>query len=251
LPTQRLVSALSPPLPIAVAQRLAEQFTSVRHDVGTSTLGRAAPGKFVEVFVQALQFLEGGAYEAHPKVDAYLRELDTRQSPLDEGLRICAARVLRAAYSLRNKRNIAHLGAVDPNVYDLSFLCAAAQWALAELVRQCTGWPMEEAGRLLAEIYAPVGDVVEDFGGRTLVLAEGVSIRQEVLLVLRRHYPDAVGGKVIAESLNRRRAGSVRNELAAMWREKLVDRGKGQPYHLTAKGRRDADETATLLSGAH
>jgi hypothetical protein len=47
---------------------------------------------------------------------------------------------------VRNKRNIAHKGEVDPNTIDLAFAHHAAAWIMAELVRISTSVSMEEAG---------------------------------------------------------------------------------------------------------
>src|SRR5215472_12773464 len=110
-----LVSALSGLLPRKLAEDLVESYVEVRQDVATKTLGRSAPGKFVETVVQALQQLESGTYETRPPVDAYLKGLESKAT-LDDDLRLAMARVARSMYTLRNKRNIAHKGAIDPNL---------------------------------------------------------------------------------------------------------------------------------------
>ena len=89
----------------------------------------------METVVQVLEYLETGTYTNKPNVDGFLREADNKAASLDDGLRICAARIARAMYSLRSKRSIAHKGDIDPSSYDLRFLLGGAQWILAELVR--------------------------------------------------------------------------------------------------------------------
>ena len=137
-----LVQALSSGIDEVLARDLVDNFLAMRQDVATNTLGRAAPGKFVETVVQVLQNLETGRYQAKPRVDDYLRKIESTTSSVDDGLRICASRIARAMYTLRNKRNIAHKGDVDPNKYDLGFLYSAAQWIMAELIRNVSGLPM-------------------------------------------------------------------------------------------------------------
>src|SRR5690606_31852928 len=129
-----------------------------------------SPGKFVETLVQTLQFLHRGSFEEHPNVDEVLRNADNLK--LDDGLRICAALLARAMYSLRSKRNIVHKGQVDPNLYDLRFLFAGAKWVMAELVRQCSALSMGEAGRLVYLVQAPVSALGEVLAQRSLVLAD-------------------------------------------------------------------------------
>jgi hypothetical protein len=230
LDKETLVQLLAKSIPQSLAVEIGTEFITIRQDVATGTLGRVAPGKFVETLVQILQYLETGKFEAKPAVDEYLRNLETRGVPLDDGLRLCATRVGRAMYTLRNKRNIAHKGGVDPNNYDLRFLHAAAQWVLAELVRVVGSGSMEEAGRIVQQVQAPIGGLVEDFG-----------IRDEILVLLHSHYPDAVPTGQIQSSLERRASGSVRNKLHEMWDEKLLVRSD-EGYKLTQRGFAEARE---------
>ena len=51
-------SALAHMLPSKLASDIVQEYKTIREDVATGTLGRAAPGKFVETFVQILQHLE-------------------------------------------------------------------------------------------------------------------------------------------------------------------------------------------------
>lgn len=230
-----LRKALESVLPHELAQDLVAAFEEIRRDVATNTLGRSAPGKFVETVVQALQQLEAGRWEKKPNVDDYLRGLENRARSLDDGLRICAARIARSMYSLRNKRNIAHKGEVDPNTYDLRFLLGGAQWILAELVRHCTGLSMEQAGRLVDQVQAPVGLLVEVHGNRRLVLAVSTT-REEILILLHSTYPDAMALAALTESMDRRQADTVRKAVKRLWEEKVIEGEPRAGYRLTQKG---------------
>ena len=50
---------------------------------------------------------------------------------------------------------------------------------------------MTEAGQLMEQIHEPVQGVIEDFGGRRLVLAD-LSTREEIIVLPHRSYPDIV-----------------------------------------------------------
>jgi hypothetical protein len=141
----RLALALTGLVGDVLAGELAADFTKIRQDLATRTLERASPGKFVETFVQCLQQISTGAYSAKPEVDRCLREFET-DTKLPDGLRVCASRIARSMYTLRNKRNIAHKSEVDPNSFDLRFCHDAARWIMSELVRHATGVTMQEAG---------------------------------------------------------------------------------------------------------
>lgn len=230
----RLAAALSPLLSPELSSDLSSEFVKIRRDCATRTLERAAPGKFVETFVQCLQYIDRGAHDTKPNVDVYLRD-KVENTTLPDGLRICAARVARAIYTFRNKRNIAHKNNVDPNTHDLFLTHQGAAWIVAELVRHATGVSMQEAGALVELVHAPVGTLVEEIDGTRLVHAN-VSVRVEILIVLHSHYPDLVQTKNIIEDLSRRNQGTVRKRLRELHAQKLVHGNAASGYKLTTAG---------------
>jgi hypothetical protein len=230
----KLVAAVSKSIPQELAEDLIDDFLQLRQDVATATLGRASGGKIVETVVQILQHLETGKYEAKPDVDVYLRGVESRTN-LDDGLRICAARIARGLYSIRSKRNVVHKGQVDPNTYDLRMLLHGSEWIIAELLRLTQGVTMQEAGELIEMVHAPVGSLVEDFGNRRLVLPD-LTIEGEVLVLLHSHYPAYVPVVDILSSMNRRNQGSVTNTLRELWKKKQVEGSAKEGYRLTQLG---------------
>lgn len=233
----RLARALTGLLGSTLAEELAHEFVRIRHDSSTGTLERASPGKFVETFVQCLQYLDARQYDAKPDVDGYLSKHAENADParVDEGLRICGARIARSIYTLRNKRNIAHKNPVDPNRFDLQFCHQGAAWIMAELLRHAGGLSMAEAGALIELVQAPVGTLVEEIDGTRLVHAD-VPIADEVLLLLHSHFPERATAAQIIDSLKARSSGSVRNVLSAMCIEKTLHRDPAQGYKLTRPG---------------
>ncbi len=119
---RRLEGVLATTVPADLAVELVSDFLQIRQDYATKTLGRAAPGKFVETVVQCLQHMARGVHEQNPKVDNFLDKQVEAEIALPDGLRLCAARIARSIYTLRNTRNIAHKNAVDPNTFDLAFI---------------------------------------------------------------------------------------------------------------------------------
>ena len=118
----RLVAALAGLIGRTLAAEIAADFVKIRQDYATKTFERSSPGKFVETFVQCLQQISRGSYDAKPNVDSYLNTVVENDPTLPDGLRVCAGRIARAMYTLRNKRNIAHKGEVDPNTFDLAYV---------------------------------------------------------------------------------------------------------------------------------
>ena len=230
----RLAAALSKLLGPRLSTDLSAELVKIRRDCATRTLERTAPGKFVETFVRCLQYIDTGAYDTKLNVDAYLRK-QVENTTLPDGLRICAARVARAIYTFRNKRNIAHKNDVDPNTYDLLLAHQGAAWIVAELLRHATGVSMQEAGALVELVHAPVGTLVEEIDGTRLVHAN-VSVRVEILIVLHSHYPDVLPMEKIIDDLSRRNQGSVRNRLRELHAQKLIHGDAATGYKLTTAG---------------
>lgn len=231
---KRLAAALSGLLGPKLSAELAADLVKIRRDLATKTLERAAPGKFVETFVQCLQHIDTGKYDDKPSVDDYLSK-KVEGTSLPEGLRVVAARTARAMYTLRNKRNIAHKNDVDANTHDLALAHQGAAWIAAELLRHATGVTMEEAGALIALVQAPVGSLVEEIGGTRLVHAD-VSAEAEILILLHSHYPDAVQVAEVTRSLSRRSEGTVKNRLRDLHAAKLAHGDAKSGYRLTAPG---------------
>lgn len=243
---KRLEGALSSLLPQALARDLVLDFVKIRQDFATRTLERASPGKFVETFVQCLQHVAHGKHDAKPTVDAYLLRAES-EAALPEGLRICATRVARAMYTLRNKRNVAHKGEVDPNTIDLAFAHNASVWIMSEMLRVASGLSMQAAGDLIALVHSPVGTLIEEVGGVRIVLAD-VSVRAELLILLHSHYPDPLTQTEALRSLSRWSAGTVKNRLRDLHNEKLAQGNPRDGYRLTQAGFAAAVEELRTLA---
>jgi hypothetical protein len=244
-----LVAVLATRLPGAIAGALVDEFLQLRMDVAAGTLGRSSAGKFVEKTVQALQHLDTGTHDRKPDVDGYLRKLDSSSTTLDDGLKVCASRVARSAYTLRNKRSIAHAGEVDPNTFDLAYLLHATQWVLAELVREIAGSSMKQAGELVAAINAPVAGLVDDLGGRKVVRGN-LSARDEVLVLLHHEHPVAVPVPEIRAAMRRREASTIRKAIKKLWEEKLTEGDAVAGYQLTGPGYAEASRVVASIVNA-
>lgn len=243
---KRLAEALSGLIGASLSADIASDFLKIRRDLATRTLERAAPGKFVETYVQCLQFMDTGTYDLKPNVDAYL-DKKAEATPLPDGLRICGARVARSMYTFRNKRNIAHKNDVDTNTHDLAFAYQGAAWITAELLRHAKGLTMQEAGALIQLIQAPVGTLVEEINGVRLVHAD-VCVETELLILLHSHYPEPVQLNDALTSLSRRSGGTVRNRLRDLHEKKLVHGDTKIGYKLTQAGHaKAATEINTLM----
>jgi hypothetical protein len=229
-----------------LAPDLVDEFLKIRRDYATKTLERAGLGKFVETYVQCLQFLATGAFDAHPSVDAYLDQQAGQQTSLPEGLRIVGARVARSIYTLRNKRNILHKNPIDPSLADLAFAHEGAAWIMAEFLRNSSAVSMDEARRLIDMVEAPVRHFVEEIDGTRLVHGN-LTVGEEILVLLHSYDPVAVTKETIGGSLSRRSFKSVANRLSDLDKGKLIQK-TGVGYRLTIPGHAAAVEAIKKLT---
>src|SRR5258706_4579894 len=236
--TKDLIDALAASYPRQLCEDLIAEYQNLRMDCAVGTLCRSAPGKVVETLAQILEFKSTGTYSLAPQVEAILVRVESDTS-IDDGLRLCAARVGRTMYTLRNRRGIIHKSGIPANRADLEFLLHGTQWILAELLRHASGISMEAAERFVKMVQAPVGRLVEDMGERRLVLAD-CTAKEEILLLLHSFYPDYTPLRKILCCVDRLPEKTARNVLQTLWRQKSADRTRDLEYRLTVKGLNEA-----------
>lgn len=246
---ETLAAALALRLPARLANELAEDYLHMRQDVLTQTLGRGAPGRFVESTVQALQFLEKGKYAEKPNVEDFLRSLETRETPLDDSLKLCLSRLARAMYAVRSKRDIVHKNGGAAAHDDLTLLEGCAKWIVIELLRQAPSSddPTNLTAHAVQYVRAPVGAFVEDVAGRKIVNA-ATNAEDEVLLLVHSFHPQPVPAARAARELNRRGKSTVYGALKKLWEEKLLEGDSANGYVLTSSGLRKVVELAHTLA---
>jgi hypothetical protein len=240
--TQELRKVFPDPLP----DDLVKHFTRLSIEVRTGVTERVSGGKFVETVVQCLQHLERGSFDSHPAVDSYLKNLESTAPSLLDDLRITLCRIGRACYTIRNKRNVAHKGDVDPNVYDLRFMFVGCQWVLSELLRHSAKLDKTTAGRLIDFVQIPANEIVESIGTNRTVHGD-LNVEDEILLLLHSFYPDFAKRAEIGDSLRRRNATTVSTVLTRLYEEKWIHKEKTQ-FKLTAPGLRRALEIVKRIS---
>lgn len=244
----RLAKSIETLVGRSLAIEITSEFVHIQRDYATNTLGRGSPGKFVEAFVQCLQYLSDGKYQLNPEVDLYLTQ-KVDKSSLSDGLRICASRVARSMYTIRNKRSIAHKNELNPSRLDLAYLHQSATWIMAELVRNATGLPMDDAGAFVENNHAPVGTLIEEIDGIMLVHAK-VSVRVELLILLHSHYPNKVKVTTILESLRGRNVSSVKKRLKELNSTRMIYGDFEAGFQLTVAGNAAAITEIDKISAA-
>lgn len=118
----------------------------------------------------------------------------------NDSVRFHIPRVAIAIYNIRNKRGVGHVGGdVDPNLADASFVCAGADWILAELVRLHYHCTLEEAQELVDGLVQRKLLLIYKVGNRKRVLNPSLTYAEQTLLLLAGEFPQGVRDQTLWE----------------------------------------------------
>lgn len=114
--------------------------------------------------------------------DQELKRLE--QLPGDESYRLLIPRALKAVYTIRNKRGVAHISNVNPNEMDATYILFSVKWILAELLRLNSGMPLDQTQAMVDAVVVRHNALVWKEGGVTWILDPAMRARDQVLLLL-------------------------------------------------------------------
>lgn len=145
-------------------------------------------GKFCEAAYTVLEGYASGsyksrAYKPRSMENACLQLANQRNAP--DAVRLSIPRAIIALYDVRNRRGVGHVGGeVDPNHMDAAYVLASAKWILAELIRVFNGVTTQEAQLAVEELSQREMPLIWTSGSISRVLVNGLSKRDETLLLL-------------------------------------------------------------------
>lgn len=147
-------------------------------------------GKLSEILLRVLQNQLTGTYTPiGQRLGNFSDECETlSKTPKTSGhesIRILIPRALSFLYTLRNKRDIGHVGGdVDANEIDSLTITRIADWCLCELVRVYHNLPLEDAQIICDAISERHLPKIWNILGRRRVLDSKMSYRDQTLLLL-------------------------------------------------------------------
>jgi hypothetical protein len=179
-------------VPVALRKRLLRCYKDLKsaHVQGRSELVGLKAGKFCEVVMRLLQHQLTGAYTPFgTRLQNFAGECDglarLPKAKGHESLRVLLPRAINFLYTLRNKRDIGHVGGdIDANAIDSAVCARIADWCLCEVMRLLHSVSLEEAQGLLDTLATRQVTSVWEVMGRRRVLAPQMSYRDQVLLLL-------------------------------------------------------------------
>jgi hypothetical protein len=229
LPT--LDAALSA-LPTTLRRRLVDSYANLKaawsaHEYDTCGL-RA--GKFCEVMLRCLQEVLTGEHLPFGTKIANFGEAcraieKTPKSAGPEGLRLIIPRALDFVYTLRNKRDVGHVGGdVDANAIDAATAVRCVDWCIAELLRSVHTLSLEEAQAILDSITEREMPTVWAVAGKKRVLDTAMSRTDQTLVLLYSDHEVAVLAEDLAAWVEAPRLSDYRKDvLRPLHRRRLIE----------------------------
>jgi len=125
-----------------------------------------------------------------PHVDKLLDKL--LKGAGDTSVRKHIPRALQSIYTIRNERDVAHLGAdIDPNLMDATVVVNLMSWTLAELVRLYHSVSADEAQKIIDQLVAREVPAIQEVRGFPRVLRD-LRAGEHCLVLLYRAGADGV-----------------------------------------------------------
>lgn len=146
-------------VPRVLVDELMESFSEAkkRYHLGDHRPNAVECARFAEAAFRICQWATqpNGAYKPVgkdlPRVDVLLTQLLNGSG--EDSLRKHVPRALQIIYTIRNDRDVAHLGAgIDPNLMDATVVVGLMSWSLAELVRVYHSVSADEAQKIIDQL---------------------------------------------------------------------------------------------------
>lgn len=203
------------------------------HVQGRSELAGLKAGKFCEVVVRLLQQVLTGTFTPFgTKIQSFADECAKLErlpkTAGSESFRVLIPRAINFLYTLRNKRDIGHVGGdVDANAIDSATCVRVADWCMCEMMRLLHNVSLEEAQGVLDALATRQVTSIWEVMGRRRVLIPELGYREQVLLLL---YEGPAEGTPIEDLFewteHSRMSNFVGTVVAPLHRQRLVEHDK-------------------------
>jgi hypothetical protein len=186
-------------------------------------------GKYCEVLLRFLQFELTGAFTPFgEKITNFsvecrnLEKLPKTSGP--ETFRVIIPRSLDFIYTLRNKRDIGHVGGdIDANVIDAATSVRGVDWTLAELIRVVHTISLEEAQQILDSIATKQIPMIWAVSGIKRVLNPKMAIADQTLVLLYSDVDEVVLSEDLCDWTEASNFSNFRRTLRALHSRRLIE----------------------------
>lgn len=109
----------------------------------------------------------------------------TKVTGEDEILLLAIPRVVRTVYDIRNKKRVAHVKAIDPDLLDSQYCVSACDWTLAQFVMLYLESDPQEVSSIIYSLIEKQVPFVEQFeDGSMVILKENLTFKEQFMVGL-------------------------------------------------------------------
>jgi hypothetical protein len=174
-----------------------------------------------------------------PRVDLLLTKLLNGTG--DTSVRKHIPRALQVIYTIRNDRDVAHLGhGIDPNLMDASIVVNLMSWTLAEFVRLYHSVTADEAQKIVDQLVAREVPAIQEVRGFPRVLRD-LRAGEHCLVLLYRAGVDGVEFSYLRSWVRPKMQRNLRRTLSDLVAQDLVHRDD-ETYIILRPGERYVEE---------
>ena len=107
-----------------------------------------------------------------------------------EAYRLHIPRAMLTIYGMRNKRGVGHVGLVNPNQLDSTFILSTVKWILAEIIRIESSYSADETFKIVNRIIERPVENLWSLGDVKRILTTGLKLKEKILLLLFHGNPE-------------------------------------------------------------
>jgi len=226
-------------LPDGVINALQSEFQKLHEQY---FLGRWEPsqldgGRFAEAVLRVVEYKDKSVFTpigTRLNRQAIVSSAE-QNTALADSLRFQIPRLAGLILDFRNNRNVGHLGAIDVNGMDSTFVLHAANWIVAELIRLETQMHPEDAQEEIKKIIERKVPIIEEIGGRLKCLNPTLDVKEKVLVFCYQKYPEAITLDDLFDWTEYTNKGVLRRKLIELNKDGRVD-FRDNSVRLTKRG---------------
>lgn len=119
--------------------------------------------------------------------DSLFNEITARKkvNAVEEILMLAIPRVALSVYCIRNKKRVAHVKSINPDLIDSQYCLSACDWILSQIIMLYVTSNPEETSVLIHSLIEKQIPFIEQFeDGSLMVLDEKLTFKQQLMIVL-------------------------------------------------------------------
>ena len=199
--------------------------------LGDTTKGLLHAAKFSEICIACLKKVSEPSITTDLnkiKFGKFYNDLQNLPKPSakEEILYSVIPQVLKAIYTIRNKKRVAHIKMTNADSIDLEFAITSCNWVMSQLIIIYLTLSLEDTINLTSSIMERKIPTIEKFeDGEIMILKRGLKFKEALLLVLYQ-FPKRMNRQELNLILKPKKSSYISTYLNGLYNEKLIHLNK-------------------------